>query len=510
MTGGFHSGAASAVASGMVDFSIAAEGFGGLRVPAACCGVLAFMSSPMTLPEEGLWNAAVNTSAISWAARSPEMLAAVGRAVAGQPAVGKASGSRLRRIMIAEDLFALASDEQAAAMLLDTFKRAAFALVGKDNVVQVKLGDLLSRNVPSLNDLGGPTPFENLQAAYTIVAAYECAKQCSKWSEANPDIAASVAEGIEHASQITEEAYTVCVQVMADVRKVMYMTLGASTAVALPTIGSPPIKCSASGDAQEHWAVDAMRMCALAPMAACPQLVLPAGAAPSGAPLSVSILGQHATDLSLLASAERLSQLLAEEATKKPVKPKVDPEEAKRAKAAAEQERRVERAESYKAAGNRAFKESKYDEAIRQYGRAIETNPKNATYFSNRAMASLKVMDFAGAEDDCSRALKLELNAKTLLRRGTARLGLHNFEGSAKDFKQVIAMEPNNRQARLELKNLKEMKARFEEMQAATNGSNHAVFGGDPSQLGAAGLGGPPGGPAGAGMMPPGAGMGGM
>lgn len=79
----------------------------------------------------------------------------------------------------------------------------------------------------------------------------------------------------------------------------------------------------------------------------------------------------------------------------------------------------------------------RYDEAIRQYGRAIETNPKNATYFSNRAMASLKVMDFAGAEDDCSRALKLELNAKTLLRRGTARLGLHNFEGSAKDFKQV-------------------------------------------------------------------------
>jgi hypothetical protein len=60
-------------------------------------------------------------------------------------------------------------------------------------------------------------------------------------------------------------------------------------------------------------------------------------------------------------------------------------------------------------------------------------------------------------------------------------------------------MEPNNRQARIELKNLKEMKARFEEMQAATEGSNQAVFGGPPI-----------GGADAAGMMPPGPGLGGM
>lgn len=82
----------------------------------------------------------------------------------------------------------------------------------------------------------------------------------------------------------------------------------------------------------------------------------------------------------------------------------------------------------------------RFEEAIRDYGRAIEANPKKATYYSNRAMASLKVMNFAGAEEDCNQALKLELNAKTLLRRGTARLGLHDFDGSEKDFKQVITL----------------------------------------------------------------------
>lgn len=89
------------------------------------------------------------------------------------------------------------------------------------------------------------------------------------------------------------------------------------------------------------------------------QLTLPAGSAPGGVPLSVSLLGQHDSDAVLLGAAAKLSELLAEAASKKPMKPKVDPEEAKRAKAAAEAERRQERAESYKAAGNRAFKEGR-------------------------------------------------------------------------------------------------------------------------------------------------------
>ena len=168
------------------------------------------------------------------------------------------------------------------------------------------------------------------------------------------------------------------------------------------------------------------------------QVCLPAGTK-DGSPLSVSLVAQHHADMLLMDAAKDLAPLLAEEASKRPKDVKSDPEEAKKAKEAAAAEAQRERAESCKDAGNRAFKEGKFEEAIRQYGAAIEADPKKATYFSNRAMASLKVMNFAAAEEDCSRALKLELNAKTLLRRGTARLGLHDFEGSQKDFKQVKA-----------------------------------------------------------------------
>lgn len=56
-------------------------------------------------------------------------------------------------------------------------------------------------------------------------------------------------------------------------------------------------------------------------------------------------------------------------------------------------------------------------------------------------------MRFSEAKQDCDSALGLELNVKTLLRRGTAWLGLQDVENARKDFKHVLSLEPNNRWA---------------------------------------------------------------
>lgn len=58
---------------------------------------------------------------------------------------------------------------------------------------------------------------------------------------------------------------------------------------------------------------------------------------------------------------------------------------------------------------------------------------------------ALQVMRFDEAKDDCDAALKLDLNVKTLLRRGTAWLGLQDIDSARKDFKHVLSLEPNNR-----------------------------------------------------------------
>lgn len=56
-----------------------------------------------------------------------------------------------------------------------------------------------------------------------------------------------------------------------------------------------------------------------------------------------------------------------------------------------------------------------------------------------------QVMRFAEAKEDCDSALNLELNVKTLLRRGTAWLGLQEIDSARRDFKHVLSLEPNNR-----------------------------------------------------------------
>ncbi len=60
-------------------------------------------------------------------------------------------------------------------------------------------------------------------------------------------------------------------------------------------------------------------------------------------------------------------------------------------------------------------------------------------------VGAVQVMRFAEAKDDCDSALKLELNVKTLLRRGTSWLGLQEIDSARKDFKHVLSLEPNNR-----------------------------------------------------------------
>ncbi|KAK8114369.1 tetratricopeptide [Apiospora kogelbergensis] len=74
-------------------------------------------------------------------------------------------------------------------------------------------------------------------------------------------------------------------------------------------------------------------------------------------------------------------------------------------------------AESYKAAGNKFFKEKDYRNAIIQYSRAVELIPTSATFLSNRAAAYMSNGQYEAALEDCNRAVDRDpTNAKFLLR----------------------------------------------------------------------------------------------
>jgi tetratricopeptide (TPR) repeat protein len=63
----------------------------------------------------------------------------------------------------------------------------------------------------------------------------------------------------------------------------------------------------------------------------------------------------------------------------------------------------IKQAEEAKAQGNQLFEEEKFDEAVKQYTKAIElTNAKpNHIYYSNRANAYLSQNKWAEAIADC-------------------------------------------------------------------------------------------------------------
>ncbi|OJD28840.1 tpr-like protein [Diplodia corticola] len=74
-------------------------------------------------------------------------------------------------------------------------------------------------------------------------------------------------------------------------------------------------------------------------------------------------------------------------------------------------------AEACKAAGNKFFKAKDYPKAIQEYTKAIEADPKSATYRSNRAAAYISANRFPEALEDCKSADELESNNPKILHR---------------------------------------------------------------------------------------------
>lgn len=123
-----------------------------------------------------------------------------------------------------------------------------------------------------------------------------------------------------------------------------------------------------------------------------------------------------------------------------------------------------------------------YQDAINDYAKAIELNPKNPKAYLNRGISKAKMKDYQGAIEDFTKVTKLEPNnskafynrglVKAYLKdykyaiedftnaieadksnysayynRGLCRAYLQDYKGSIKDFTKTIELDPNNSQA---------------------------------------------------------------
>lgn len=95
--------------------------------------------------------------------------------------------------------------------------------------------------------------------------------------------------------------------------------------------------------------------------------------------------------------------------------------------------------------GNTFIKKQDYAKAAELYTQAIELDNTVSIFFSNRALANLKLDNFQTSLHDCDRAIKLDSkNIKAYHRRGLAHLGLMHFKQGKNDFNIVLRAKPND------------------------------------------------------------------
>ncbi|KAF1323395.1 putative molecular chaperone, partial [Globisporangium splendens] len=103
-------------------------------------------------------------------------------------------------------------------------------------------------------------------------------------------------------------------------------------------------------------------------------------------------------------------------------------------------------AEAFKAEGNRLLAAKSYADAVEMYSRAIELDPDNAVYFSNRSAAYLAMGDARGkALKDAEKCIELKPEWwKGYSRKGAAEHALQRFDAARATYNEGLKLDPDN------------------------------------------------------------------
>ncbi|XP_015900479.1 peptidyl-prolyl cis-trans isomerase FKBP62 isoform X1 [Ziziphus jujuba] len=134
---------------------------------------------------------------------------------------------------------------------------------------------------------------------------------------------------------------------------------------------------------------------------------------------------------------------------------------------------KIEAAERKKEEGNLLFKSGKYQRAAKKYDKAADYVSEDMSFekdelklakalrvssWLNGAACSLKLGDFQGAINLCSKVLDVEFhNVKALYRRAQAYMETADLDLAELDIKNALEADPQNREVNLMQKNLKQL-----------------------------------------------------
>jgi stress-induced-phosphoprotein 1 len=119
----------------------------------------------------------------------------------------------------------------------------------------------------------------------------------------------------------------------------------------------------------------------------------------------------------------------------------------------------IEEANKAKALGNEAFSAKKYEEAIQHFTRAINLNPNDHVFYSNRSACYASLEDYDKALEDADKCVSLKPDwSKGYTRKGLAEFYLEKYDEAEKTYQKGLELDPTNQQLKEGLERVKESK----------------------------------------------------
>ena len=270
LTGGSSSGAAAAVAAGEVDFAVATDTAGSVRVPAAWCGLIGIRPTHARISVQGLTPLAPSFDTVGWLARSGSLVRRIGAVLLD----ARAGSSCAPRLVRDPALSRRAHPAQTAS--LDP------VLGGEPNIVALDID------------------FDEAAECLRVLQAHEVWRTHGDWVEAaRPHFGPGVAERFRAARAITAEQVRWAQRVRGAIAARLDAVLPTGHILCLPSVPGPAAYRDAAAAVLQAQRARLLPLTALASLSGRPQVSLPLGTA-EGAPLGVSLLGWRYGDEALL------------------------------------------------------------------------------------------------------------------------------------------------------------------------------------------------------------------